>query len=567
MLARVAADRIKRGLLAPLLFLAFALATAGSNYASPLLWTGALLSLWGALATLRSTRETAAITPLSLGTGFLAVWIVTTNLFVNPSYTSAASYHAAFLFGGYLIGRRAAIEQRLAFGAVLAFGLTVAGWALWQQLTGVESRAHGPFITPATLAATSNLMLAPGLVLVALGVRHRALLVALTVLSAALLASQSRGGWIALFAAMVTAFVLIRRVGLQIAWRAAARLGAILLAGAIIAWLLLFAADRIAGVSQSVAGTASFSSRLELWALAATNIRSSSLLLGDGYHAFYYLLEAGRDAVPSYMGGTTDFVHNDYLQMLLELGLSALAMLLYLVLMPLVIVWRNVRRLPQPEQRLAIAIAATVSSIAIHALVDFPFYIPVCVLIYAGALGFLDDVIAGARKSKPLNLPRALAMPVLARRALVAAIGTIAAWILAMPAAAEAASIYAEREWRDGNAQSSAFWFEAARRLDARDWRYHWYVGQFWTAQAAARADPAAAKMADAALAASQAANPREVRSLQHRIVLHRRLRALLPEPADPATLRAWADRALQLSPTDVGVRAERERVWKEFPE
>ena len=61
------------------------------------------------------------------------------------------------------------------------------------------------------------------------------------------------------------------------------------------------------------------------------------------------------------------------------------------------------------------------------------------------------------------------------------------------------------------------------------------------------------------------AKDPREVRSLQHRIVLHRRLRALLPEPADPATLRAWADRALQLSPTDVGVRAERERVWKEF--
>jgi len=39
------------------------------------------------------------------------------------------------------------------------------------------------------------------------------------------------------------------------------------------------------------------------------------------------------------------------------------------------------------------------------------------------------------------------------------------------------------------------------------------------------------------------------------------RLRSLLAAPADPATLRAWVDRALALAPQDPLVQAERDRV------
>lgn len=536
-------------------------------YASPLLWTGALLALWGAFAVLPESSDGGAlVTPIGLGIGGLALWIATTNLFANVSYTSAASYQAAILFGGYLVGRRTVAAPRLAFGAAVAFGFAVAAWALWQQLTGGESRAHGPFITPATLASTINLLLVPGLVLVALGVRRVPFLAVLTVLVGALVASQSRGGWISLLAAGVVAFAFIRRAGIGVTWNAAARVGAVLILGAGVVWMLrsFQPADDVAA-SQSVMATASFSSRLELYELAWTSIVPSSLLLGAGYHAFYYLLEAGRAAVPSYGSGTTYFVHNDYLQMLLELGVPGLAGLLFIAIFPLLAAWRSVPRLAASEQAKVIAIAAAASATAVHALVDFPFYTPVCVLIYAAALGLLDSTLNGAGENPRLPITAGAAIPIRLRRVLAAAVATLAAWTLAMPAAAEAASAYAQRQLRDGQAQSTAFWFEAARRLDARDWRYHWYVGQFWMAQAAGQVDRAAAERAEAALAASCAANPREVRGLLHRIVLHRRLRTLLAAPADAPTLRAWADHALELAPTDPGARAERERVWQQF--
>jgi hypothetical protein len=132
--------------------------------------------------------------------------------------------------------------------------------------------------------------------------------------------------------------------------------------------------------------------------------------------------------------------------------------------------------------------------------------------------------------------------------------------------AAEAAAAYAQDRWRHAEGQSAAYWFEAARRIDSRDWRYHWYAGQFWAAQAAARSDSAAARLADVALAAAVSANGRDAHPLLSRIELHSRLRKVLAAPADAETLRAWASRAAELAPMDGAVRAEREQIFREFP-
>jgi hypothetical protein len=64
--------------------------------------------------------------------------------------------------------------------------------------------------------------------------------------------------------------------------------------------------------------------------------------------------------------------------------------------------------------------------------------------------------------------------------------------------------------------------------------------------------------MADEAFAEGFAANPREVRSLLGRISTHLELRALLASPADPATLRSWAELAFALAPRDAEVNARR---------
>lgn len=557
-------EQTKRGLAAPLLFLTLVLTAVGSAQASPALWLAAVSSL---CATLYCTPagEQRRLSPLAASVLAFALWLVLTNRWVGP-YTAAAPYQAAFLVGGFLLGGRA--DGALLYRTVLAFGVLIAIWAVWQQLARGEARAHGLFITPATLSSVINLILLPGLVLIAAGSRRYGLAAALFVLAFALVAAQSRGGWIAFAAGVGAAGVYMHRAGLPVRVRQIA-IAAVLCLAAVLAAFALHSTPSVQGAYDVATAIedpqTSLRARLELYELAAEAIARAPLVAGMGYQSFYYVLEAGRPQVPSFSQGMTYFVHNDYLQTLLELGVPGLAALLLMVVGALGQAWRAATKASPPEERaLVVAIVAAVATIATHALGDFPFYIPLCVLIFGAVLGLLDAAVARRRGPPAEWLPQR-PLPALARRIALAAIGTVMAWILVVPAAAEAASTYAQRQWRAARSESAAFWFEAARRIDPRDWRYHWYAGQFWRAQAFDRPSPAAARFADRAFAAGYAANPREVRNLYDRLVLQRGLRKLLDKPADPETMRAWANQAVLLSPADPAIHAERERVMKLF--
>ncbi|HYD58151.1 MAG TPA: hypothetical protein VEB41_14715, partial [Burkholderiales bacterium] len=136
---------------------------------------------------------------------FFAAWIVVTNEWLNPSHTAAAAYHAAFLFGGYLLGIRwpASRLVRL-YGVAMAGASALALWAIWQRTQGV-SRPTAVFETPATLSAVLNMVFLPGVVLALLGRRRWLFLAALTVIAAALILAGSRGGWLGFGAGAVIA--------------------------------------------------------------------------------------------------------------------------------------------------------------------------------------------------------------------------------------------------------------------------------------------------------------------------------------------------------------------------
>lgn len=568
--------------MAPFLFLALILSAYGSFKALPLLWMSALVALAAAYFLISSSAKTTSFTPLAVAIAFLATWIVVTNQWANPSYSAAAPYHAAFLFGGFFLGRRAGPENahRL-FGAALAFAVCLAGWAMWQRVQG-EARAHALFETPATLTSTINLVLLPGLVFLLAGKRPALLLAVLLILTTAVMAGMSRGGWLGLAIGGLIALQFCRRAGISVEPKAVSILIAIFAAAWLVAslsphvwnWTLgttdpSGAAPEQVQLYSMLGGEAAQSSvaRLELYELAWRSITPSSLFTGVGYLGYYYLLEAGRAGIASYEKSTTYFVHNDYLQILLELGIPGLAGLLAIIILPLIAAWRAAapKLTPRSIDRLIlVALVAALGSMAVHAFVDFPFYIPVCLLIYGAILGLLDSLSLRTTRREPSRRAQYPAFVSL-RRAAIAAAATLGAWVLAMPVAAESAAGYAHRQWRSAQGEGAAYWFEVARRLDPRDWRYHWYAGQFWYLQAAQSRKPAAADLADQAFAAGDAANPREVRNLLGRIATHRELRTLLALPADAATLRAWAERAVALAPNDLGARAEHTLVLKQF--
>jgi hypothetical protein len=199
-----------------------------------------------------------------------------------------------------------------------------------------------------------------------------------------------------------------------------------------------------------------------------------------------------------------------------------------------------------------VAALAGLTSMAVHAVADFPFYIPLCLLLFGCLLGEVDRLVAvNWKRTAPLRLPRVAKI----------CIAALLAVLFLPPVIAEVLVAYADRSWRSGEAHPAAFALELARRVQPRDWRYHWYAGQFWFRQAAQTRSEPAARLADGAFAAAVRANPHEPRPLLARLGTQLKFGPLLEHRESQATLRGWADHALALAPMHPGIRRDYEAM------
>lgn len=536
-----------------MLFLGIATTAYGSAVASPTVWASALLVLIAAAMLNERGAERLCISPLSIGVAAYVVWVIV-NDFVNAAYTAAGIFHPAFLACGFVVSRTLEPRARAAAGRAVVLGMAiVAVWALWQSVSGVE-RAHAHFETPNTLATVLNLALAPMLIRIAYGDERRTLLGIAALLCAALVCTLSRGGFIALAVGLAALALLSRSpptargtVRMLFAIAVGATLG--LLALEWPTWIgraSLAPEGPLQGIASTLAGT--LTARIELYRLALSALGEHPWL-GTGYLGFNALFEAGRTQVPSYaVENVTYFVHDDYLQTLVELGVPGFAMLVAVVVLPFWLASAASRSLK--DRRSLQAALAGIAALAIHAVADFPFYVPICLLLFGALLGEVDRLVAHEDGA------RAPAMTARARLARIAGATALAMMVLPPPIA-EATAAFGDRSWRSGDARAAAFAFELARRFQARDWRYHWYAAQFWYAQAMLTGKREHADLADLAFAAAMEANPSEPRPLLGRLAIQLRFAAVLGERQAPQTLRAWADRALALAPLNPSVQKD----------
>ena len=489
----------------------------------------------------------------------LAALIAANNLFASPAYTPAGWFHALLFILAFAGARRCPERlQRSLFGGALAAALVLGIWGLAQVRFQGEARALAFLETPNTYAALLDLVLLPAAVWLLWGRGGRALAVLLALLLAASLAALSRGAWIGALAGAAAALLLgmrLPRPGVR-AW---ARLGAV----AILGVLMTFAARvQLPGLAHEQPGPSapqrleSSLSRLELYALAWEAYRAHPVA-GTGYLSFRYALERHRAEVPSYGADhVTYFVHDDYLQLLQETGPLGLLALIALALLPYAMARRALARL-EPEQKVhAVAAVAGLATMSVHALVDFPFYVPACLVLFGALLGGLDRLLAAAGVG---SLP-ALSLPTLPPAARIALL-LVAAFVVAQPVAAEGAAYWGRRQLGEGRTLAAAYWLQVASRLQPRDWRYHWYLGQFWQGQAFAGGGTDAVRFALREFDAGLRANPLEVRNLLGRITTYRLLGQELPRAASASELEAWSGEALAMAPLMPQVRRERERV------
>ena len=545
-------EKLRGGLSTPLFFLALAFAGAGSYYGSIAFWAASVLML---AAARKAERSEWGFSWLGLAAAAYAAAVMLSVFATSSAYTAAGLFHPLMLALSYLVLRGCAHRDEKAIAyATGAFGLVVGAWGLLQiGFLGV-ARASAFFETPATYAVVLSLILVPRLAAVAAGKREAAIIFAAAFLAAAVFAAESRGALLALAAGTGSVAILGMRARL-LQWRGVARV-ALLLAVGWAAVLAIRSAPAFEAPSVGVTARAESSiSRLELFALS-WKARREQPLAGSGYLTFGYILEQGRAQVPSYgESHETAFVHNDYLQTLLELGPVGLLALLGLTVLPPVQAYRRLPVLAEDQRLPVVASASALLAMSVHALVDFPFYVPACLLLYGALLGTLDRRLNAAT----IGVPHAWHSTRWYRPMRAAAL-TIAAVLLLRPVAAEIAAEWGLRKSIAGDAQSTAFWLAAAQRIEPRDWRYHWYAGQFWELQATQSGRREAARMALQAYAAGFDANPLEVRNLLGLISMHRRHRALLDAPVGRDTLQAWLAQAEALAPFNRAVRSE--RAW-----
>ena len=501
------------------------------------------------------------------------LWLVANNIVVSPSYTASAPFHAAILAMAFALGRRLDPANRdIVLRGLCGITLVLAVIAIWEigwSGKGIE-RAHSVFLTPATMATVINLSLLPAIAFALWSEKWRAPAVVVVLLVCALLLTVSRGGLLGFCGGLLAMSVLARLNGFAFGSRELLVLSSMLAGGWVLSELVQWAGHPpllthhagTSGANPAVAyghawlgdaSQASSVSRLELYAIAIDALRVEPFW-GIGYLGYQALLEARRDLLPSFVGLETSFTHNDYLQILAELGALGLVLLLSTIVLAALRA-ADISNRSRDRLVLDIALLGAIASMSTHALVDFPFYVSYCLLLYGLAVGLLDQ------PTQETHGDRNLASLGAVRRLLGVGIAAGYIVVLAPPAIAEVAAGTAHHAWRTGNAQSAAYWFEVARRFSPRDWRYHWSAGNFWYLQALEVSSPVAAGLADEAFAAGVQADPRTVRNLLGRIDTHRGLRHLLETPADEPTLRAWLEKATSLSPMDPAVQAEARRT------
>ena len=390
------------------------------------LWIAYWLAL--VLLILEVYRSQALIprTGLFVWVGGFCVWLLVHSLLIAPVFKPEAIYIAVFLLFTFLLASRLPELELMALGkrGVLVVAV-LALWGLVQHWFGIlemhleGGRAHAWFDSPNTFASVINIALLP-VIVAYLAKGDRRLLALTAVLFLGLLATQSRGGLLAFVVGLAGAGLLYRRSQIRTHPGAGKVLVLVLALSVDLEYLpfdllpidlefLPFNSTAWSGhvaepsrdrVAASLAG--GDSARADLYQLAITQILDKPWL-GQGYLSFKPLYR--RSGLDLFAREGTDFVHNDYLQIRLEIGIIGFVALLAIVLHGGLIIWRNATRLTSHGRITNCMLGGVLVSIAAHAVVDFPLYAPMIVILFGLGLGWVNRMSGSPDHMRPRESP------------------------------------------------------------------------------------------------------------------------------------------------------------------
>ena len=546
----------------------------GKAVIAPLFFIGALLCLlltsrhtdftfWWlglcSLAALGWLKKEHALTLTWLSAALLGFCLLlfTHALFFSPAYHANSIYFPATLLTAFVVGSNCPawltktgfklFSAFIALNAFLALAQWLAGWGFMGKFS---LRSLALFSTSNLLATALNLSLVPALGLYLLGSGERKLYGLALLLFAALLTTQSRGGYLSLLTGVLLLFSFAGRQSFLTQWRhyRSVAFGFLAVLGffKLYTWLGLSNWNMNAVFATLSPGDSS-TDRWKIYRLV-WHALPEHLWLGSGHYNFGYYFEAIK--FPPDIDRHLTFVHNDYLQFAFEIGLLGLGAFLLLIFAFYGQLFKF-RQQAISEQRLSLILsAAALTSMLTHAFVDYPFYIPLFQAVFGIYLGVINRqfIAMGAthwqrpKASKQLFL--GLRPNFIGNIALIA----FAAW-LALPAIADLSVAYGLRRLQQGNTQSALFWHGVARTIQPREPSYYRKEGIIWRELGIIQKKPEQLEKSLALFSQGAAVNPLEVNNLLEKITLHRQHGDMLQHPASHQEIMAWINQAKSLQP------------------
>ena len=367
----------------------------------PLFWSAALLlvcaSVWLPARLPGWAREHPAQAAWLLG---LLLWLVVLH---RLSLSPDAGFKLSILFAllllcfALLVTAPPVVRRWLWWGS-LATGALLLAVACWDYFSrGV--RASWPLDDPNNFAALIYLLYLPWLHTVLCRAwrgdgLHPAAFPATVLVVVAVFASESRAGLGVLAVAFAVWLALAALRGLSL--RPVLLHGALAAAAFSLCLLSLGAAGIAPGGENTLSGGLAVRALLIQVAFDAWLERP---WVGMGLNMFPALYAARRPLIDQETAGR--FVHNDYVQLLLEGGPLLLLALLVLGLWCLRGFWRCARAAPESPAFAAFGFALAACALLGHALVNFTFYRFSLPLVLVFHLATLSAVLSAAQPAQP----------------------------------------------------------------------------------------------------------------------------------------------------------------------
>jgi len=563
----------RRALLPSFLFLgALGFALASSSIAGHIyLWSGlACLVLLYISGYLQGFKLTA----LSLAVFAFIGMVLLSILLLAHNFPEDGFYYILYLLFSFIAFSCIPRELlHVPFCVIIACLVLLAGWGLIQYFTGLAyihpnwPRANAIFITPNTFAAALNLVMLPMAAAYIYGLKRPWFFAISLLLFAALLVTQSRGGYLSFAIGLIT---LVLMTIYKKPEQGKARL--IKLIGAMALVFLLFSGYENFKIGKSAENSQALSpgvvtlerlnridsdGRLLFYDIAIKHIKTHPLL-GYGYTNFKYYYHRDRpvwDYKRSSFGG---FVHDDYIQIWAETGLPGIIALLLIIYLFYRAIFQKLKGSEDPGEIMTVTgLAAGLTAYFSHALVDFVLYPPALLFLFGAYLGVANRLLANKISAvDKFSLQRQI--PGIRPAVIRAVTGSGLLLILVQPVVAQQARAHGDYLTSIKDLARAQAYYSYARSFAPYNPEYYFLEGRLWMNAAIASDNKKAGNYADNLFKQGAGKTPFDLENTLIRALLHRDHPKLLTEPADLSTIAGWFDRMLLWHP-------DQEQVYFEY--